>query len=789
MNKKIHLVCNAHLDPVWLWQRNEGMAEAMSTFRIAADFCEKYDGFVFNHNESVLYEWVMENEPELFKRIQELVKQGKWRIMSGWYLQPDVVMPCGESIIRQIRVGNKFFQKYFAKTPKTAIGFDAFGHSRGLVQILKKCGYDNYAYLRPRDTECGPFLWKGFDGSSVNTYKLYEWYNTPKGEALDRITSYIKDFPDREVNLLTWGIGNHGGGPSEKDLNDINNFAEQCSDIDFVHSDFDAYFNELDKQNLNTVDSSLTHCMVGCYTSMARIKQGHRRLESKISLCEKMLCQSGISYDEKEFDEAEKALLFTEFHDVLPGSAIKKVEDDSLRLIGYGEEITDRLISKSFFKLCQGQKKAKDGEIPVLAYNPYPYPVEGDFEVEFQMAEQNHPTNGIYDIRIYNEKGEYIPCQVEQEASAHGMDWRKKIVFHATLPSMGISRFDCTLEIDKEYVRIKPYTETDTHIVLKNDSLEVEINKMTGLIEKYAVNGKDIIDSIKIKAYSDNADPWGMEVDSFNDCIGEFELDKFIGVIENGTVRTKVQTLFKYNRSYAVITYIFSKFSEYLDIDVKMLTNDENTMFKLCVDTGLEKSAKVFAQTMFGTEETLKDNKEFVFQKWCGLNDGHNKVDIINSGIYGGSSDNGEIKLSLLRTPVYSAHPVDGVELAPNDRMYEHIDMGERDFNFRICVDTDFIDYEADVFNQKPQVLSFFPSGTGEMPAKSLEIDNKYVLLSAFKKVCDSELIRIYNSSDKEQKCKACFENSEISTSLAPFEVKTFVKQGARIKETNMLGE
>lgn len=145
MNKKIHLLCNAHLDPVWLWQRSEGMAEAMATFRIAADFCEKYDKFIFNHNESVLYEWVLENEPELFGRIQELVKAGKWRIMGGWYLQPDVLMPCGESIIRQIRVGNEFFKKYFGDIPKTSIGFDAFGHSRGLVQILKKCGYDNYA--------------------------------------------------------------------------------------------------------------------------------------------------------------------------------------------------------------------------------------------------------------------------------------------------------------------------------------------------------------------------------------------------------------------------------------------------------------------------------------------------------------------------------------------------------------------------------------------------------------------------------------------------------------------
>lgn len=789
MNKKIHLLCSAHLDPVWLWQRSEGMAEAMSTFRIAADFCERYDGFVFNHNESVLYEWVQENEPELFERIQGLVKEGKWRIMGGWYLQPDVVMPCGESIIRQIRVGNEFFRKYFGEIPKTAIGFDAFGHSRGLVQILKKCGYDNYAYLRPRDTECRPFIWKGFDGSSVNTLKLYEWYNTPKGQALERVESYIKDFPDRVMNLVTWGIGNHGGGPSEKDLRDINHFAQSREDVDFVHSDFDTYFNELDKQKLETVDSSLMHCMVGCYTSMARVKQGHRSLESRLSMCEKMILQSGVDYDGKKLLEAEKALLFTEFHDVLPGSAIKKVEDDSLRLIGYGEEIADRLISKAFFRLCQGQKKARGGEIPVLVYNPHPYSVEGDFEAEFQLAEQNHPNNGIYNIRVRGENGEYIPCQIEQEDSAHGMDWRKKVVFHATLAPMGISRFDCELKLDKEYVKIKPYIQSDKYIELKNDSLEVRINKSTGLIEKYATGGKDIINSLKIKAYRDNADPWGMEVDGFDECIGEFDIEKFIGVIENGAVRTKVQALFKYNKSYAVVTYIFSKYSSDLDIDVKMLTGDENTMFKLCIDTTLDETSRVYGQTMFGTEELKKDGTEFAFQKWCGLDDSHGSVSVINAGTYGGSAKNREIRLSLLRTPVYSAHPVDGVELAPADRIYEHIDMGERNFKFRICANTDFVDYEAEIFNQRPFVLSFFPSGAGEKPQKAVELDNRHILLSAFRKHDDGVLVRLYNSSDKKQECTASFANAEIKAELAPFEVKTFVKTGTQIKETNMLGE
>lgn len=85
--KTAFLICNAHLDPVWQWEWDEGMAEALSTFRIAADFCEQFDGFVFNHNESVLYDWVEKYDPTLFARIQDLVRRGKWHIMcgrSGW---------------------------------------------------------------------------------------------------------------------------------------------------------------------------------------------------------------------------------------------------------------------------------------------------------------------------------------------------------------------------------------------------------------------------------------------------------------------------------------------------------------------------------------------------------------------------------------------------------------------------------------------------------------------------------------------------------------------------------
>ena len=169
--RRIHLLSNAHLDPVWLWEWQEGVAEILSTFRTAADLCEEFDTFVFNHNEAILYKWVQQYEPALFKRIQKLVRRKKWHIMGGWYLQPDCNMPSGESFVRQILLGKRYFQENFGVSPTTAINFDPFGHCRGLVQIMAKSGYDSYLFGRPVQAKLSlpaeDFVWVGYDGSEV----------------------------------------------------------------------------------------------------------------------------------------------------------------------------------------------------------------------------------------------------------------------------------------------------------------------------------------------------------------------------------------------------------------------------------------------------------------------------------------------------------------------------------------------------------------------------------------------------------------------------------------------
>ena len=193
---------------------------------------------------------------------------------------------------------------------------------------------------------------------------------------------------------------------------------------------------------------------------------------------------------------------------------------------------------------------------------------------------------------------------------------------------------------------------------------------------------------------------------------------------------------------------------------------------------------------MFGTEKMRKDGNETPFQKWCGLCDDEHTVAVINRGNYGGSAEKNQMFVNLLRTAVYSAHPNElGRPIAIHDRMHEHMDMGESDFSFRIIADCKNIDAEADVFNKTPHILSFFPSGDGEIKKNGIEIDNKNVLLSSIQKVDGKNLVRFYNSSDMDEKCEISLNNVVHKIELSPYEIKTYIEMENSLNETNIFGE
>ncbi|MBN2853095.1 MAG: alpha-mannosidase [Clostridia bacterium] len=822
--KKMHLICNAHLDPVWLWQRQEGIGEALSTYRIAADFCENYDGFVFNHNEAVLYEWVEEFEPELFKKIQKLVKQGKWHIMGGWYLQPDCNMPSGESMARQMIYGKNYFMEKFGVEPKTAINFDSFGHSKGMIQIMNKAGYDSYIYSRPsKDLKQLPaedMKWVGFNHSEVMASRSFGHYLSGKGKSVDKIKRFMNEYPDKQTCMVLWGIGNHGGGPSREDLEAIQAFRTEHTDYDIIHSTPEDYFAELkESESLKSYDKSLNPFAVGCYTSQIRIKQKHRLLENELFMAEKMMTAAAanglMEYDRHSTEEALKDLMFCEFHDILPGSSIQIVEEDALRQLEHGLEISNRLKTKAFYMLLRGEEKGKDGELPIFAYNPHPYEVEGIFECEFM---NEFITSKVYSVPTVTQNGKVIPSQNEREASGlHALDWRKKVVFKATLKPSSINRFDLTLrESDKsKYTyKFKQYTRNGA-VNIRTENLDIKINKMTGLIDAYKVNGVNYLEkaAFRLAVVNDTTDAWAMETTKINDVNDYFRLmttaeaKKFgtvarkdfdsVRVIEDGEARVVVEAYFKYDDSSAIVTYLIPKTGTEVEVKVRVYWNEKEKMLKLQIPTVMKK-ANYIGQIMNGSENLFEDGTECVSQKWSGAFDDASEkaLVIVNDCLYGSHYSKGTIHLSLVRSPGYSGHPKGKTPMMIDDRAYPRIDQGERRYSFMIVADDAAkikknIDKLALAYNEKPFVVTAYPSGEKAKVKNLLTLSNQSILLQAFKKAEKSEefIARLYNGTEDQQTVIIESEALKIKETITfnQFEIKTFIIRNGKLIETDLL--
>ncbi len=150
---RFHMIGHAHIDPVWLWPWSEGMAVVHSTFRSALDRMNETPDFAFIASSAQFYQWVAENDPEMLAEIKKRVEEGRWNIVGGWWVEPDVNIPGGEAMVRQGLYGQKTFQRLLGRKAKIAFNPDSFGHAGTLPQIFNLQGMKHYAFMRPVHTK------------------------------------------------------------------------------------------------------------------------------------------------------------------------------------------------------------------------------------------------------------------------------------------------------------------------------------------------------------------------------------------------------------------------------------------------------------------------------------------------------------------------------------------------------------------------------------------------------------------------------------------------------------
>ncbi|MBR1868363.1 MAG: hypothetical protein IJ800_07310, partial [Clostridia bacterium] len=656
--KRLHLICNAHIDPIWQWTWDEGLASAISTFKSAVELADEFD-YVFCHNESLLYEAIENYAPELFVRIKKLVKEGKWKIAGGWYLQPDCLMPSGESFVRQISVGKSYFKEKFGAEPTVAVNFDSFGHSLGLVQILAKNGYNGYMICRPNSEQFSYpskfFDWVSPDGSRIKVTQTFS-YNSPLGRAVDKIKEGTEgvaagmlgsekkgESKDEvgEVDYVLWGVGNHGGGPSRKDLAEIKEL--KIDGFDIFHSYPENLFSD-DIKTKGEVRTSLITCMPGCYSSMARVKQAFRKTENLFFATEKMIAVAnglGMKFDDKEYEWAQKKMLLSEFHDILPGTCVEEGEREGLGLLSSCEKVMKDYRTKCFLYLTVGDDKAKEGEYPVFVFNYQPFEIVSPVEFEFSLADQNWDENTHYFPVVYDEEGNELVTQTVKEESTLNLDWRKKAVFEAKLKPMGITRFT---------VRLKGVPA-----------------KSWGITEGELSEGlkKGILESpVQLEVYEDNADPWGMNEEQLKGMgknpkpfapMTDEQSGKFIRAsspvpsvrkIEDGEVMTSVEAFYASERSNAVVQYKAYKNFPFVDlkITVEFAEKDALVRVRIPVLKGFENGTTV-GDGPFVVAQKPKTG-ELCVRIFVGVRSADREIfAVINDVVYAGQAEGGFIYL------------------------------------------------------------------------------------------------------------------------------------------------
>ena len=785
--KRIHLVCNSHLDPVWMWDWEEGLGEAISTFHQAELFCQEFD-YVFNHNEALLYEFIEEKDPELFARIKKQVAAGKWHIMGGWYLQPDCNMPSGEAFVRQIGLGRKYFAEKFGARPTTAINFDSFGHSVGLVQILKKCGYDSYLCCRPNPEMMElprDFWWVGKDGSRVKVTRTTDenLYCTGFGTAKKEIERKASDYAENEVGVALWGVGNHGGVPSRKDLQDVTELIAN-SEYPIVHSTPEEYFAELEPKA--EFHRSMQPCLIGCYTAMQSIKGKHIELENRLFTTEKLCSYAALNgvyiHNADAFHQAEKALASLEFHDIYAGTCAQDGEKSSLRKADFALELLQEEWNKAFFAICAKHTKAQIGQFPVFIFNSQPYSRETVCETEYLMPKALISDTEQYTVSVY-QNGKKIPSQCIKELSNIHYDRRKRIAYRCELSALGETRVDFRVEVEpKKFLA----PTTGDEVVFSDSIKQIRISRKTGLMESCVVNGKELLSggAFQPVMYEDNADPWGWYMErigenpvpfTLSDCkSGPFENLINVNVIEDGDVLTEVESFFECGSSYVRVSYKMYKDIPYTDVRVDVLWNEQQKVLKLKVPAAFD--GEFIGQIPFGTDSFAKDGKEINAHRFVGFADEDNVLVLYNNCTYGFSAEGNDLYATLLRGAAYCAHPIEDRILIDPNRFTPTIEQGRHSFSFRLSYDKpETLENNAQEFVNQPYSLNFFPHGSGEQAKQVLCIENPAISLSAFYKTEEGYILRLVNNNPKPMSTALTLCGKPYQLSFEKYEVKSCI--------------
>ncbi|MFM1851485.1 MAG: hypothetical protein RIS54_1169 [Verrucomicrobiota bacterium] len=342
--RTVHLIFNAHLDPVWLWPWTAGVDECLNTCYTMCNTLDRHPDIIFTRGEAWVYEQVRRHDPALFKRIVKHIRAGRWSVVGGWWIQPDCNLPSADNVNHQIGLGKAWFKEHLGLFPRIGYNVDSFGHTAALPDLMTAHGQDSYVFMRPMAHETTlpsrVFRWRGRPGSKeVTTFRIAYGYCTIYPPTFDHIEGSLKDLPAGVDHTMCFlGVGDHGGGPNEAIIAWCRENMTAMPGVKFEFSSPERYFKAIApvRHKLPLVTGELQMHAIGCYTAHRPVKLGVRRAENHLAQAESALRAAKPAERRAAapvLHAAWETLCFNSFHDTLGGSctpSAAKAADDQL---------------------------------------------------------------------------------------------------------------------------------------------------------------------------------------------------------------------------------------------------------------------------------------------------------------------------------------------------------------------------------------------------------------------------------------------------------------------------
>ena len=807
----VHSIGHTHIDVAWKWPLKQTRQKAVRSFRTVLNLMERYPEYKFMSSQPQLYEFVKEEAPQLFEEIKEKIKEGRWETEGAMWLEPDCNLASGESLVRHILYGRRFFEKELSGPVNEVLWLpDVFGYSAAIPQIMKqsglsyfmttKLGWNEYNQF-PYDT----FIWRGIDGSEVLTYLIStkdyykngqpsKGYSTTYNGRQDpkQIMGTWQRFQNKDASkevLTCYGYGDGGGGPTEEMLEQSRRMewnVARCPKTNqtFVKDFFHKLEEELDEKRLPVWAGELyLEFHRGTYTSMAKNKNYNRNCEFLNGDAEfywvlESLVTKGGEYPRNQLEENWKLLLLNQFHDILPGSSIKEVYEDSE--IQYEKIIESDLcmIKKSHESILNatGFEREKENPSALAVWNSLSFKRTGIVEFETPVKDLSAVTQQTWNGGMIA-LAEAVPSK-GVKVIRQGADFKKAdSVFNSVeCDEYGTVRKAVStyyeVEFDKAGNLSRIYDKTEERSLLK---------------EGKAGNELVVFEDRPLEFDAWNIDSTFEEKKWRVDEVTEMKL------LENGPVRAVVLVKRKFMDSMIEQQICFYSHTKRIDFKTRIDWNEHQMLLKaafpldiLCNEANYDIQFGNVSRPTHRNTTWDQARFEVCAHKWADVSEAGYGAAVLNDCKYGYDVHDSIIRLTLLKSGIF-----------PNP----DADQGEHTFTYSLLPHkgdfrTGRVVQEA--YDLNCPLVSSEVKGDGVLSCSFLEIENENILADTVKlsEEGDGFIVRFYESYGMRTSTKVTFsmtenarftectcmeeekeqvpsENGRIALSFKPYEIKT----------------